>query len=316
MSAILYRKAKIEAHSLIDEIGDITPFATDPEAAVRKLGIRLVDRAVTGGDCPIAATYEAGPPPTISVAPTPSQGRHHFSILHEYGHHVSRNSWRTMQLLADFPDQQDADYLQETICDIVAAELLLPATLTADVDRKGPTAGDIVTLFENSQASREACCVKASQLMAAPGYVMLADLNGTALFTAAVRTVYRVRRDTVQPAGGAVAKAGASGRHRGVGHVRFATGNTSPDHYVDAQRVGGYVFAVFYSDSPPWEQLSLGAPNRGSWAGDEMVCEHCEFAGVTHEPRCRLCDQRRCPNCGRCGFTVDFRRCPGDFAES
>lgn len=315
MSAILYRRAKIEAHRLVDELGDTIAFAAGPEAAVRNLGVQVVDRAVVGGDCPIAATYESGPPPTISVTPTPSQGRRHFSILHEYGHHLSSNSWRTVELLADYPNQRDANYLQETICDIVAAELLLPGTLTAHVDRKGPTAANIVTLFETSQASREACCVKAAQLIAAHGYVMLADLDGTARFTAAVRTVFRVRRDTAQPADGAIARAAASGHYRGVGHVRFSTGNTSPDHYVDAQRLGAYVFAVFYGDSPPWEKLSIGAPDRGRWIGDELECEHCEFVGVTHEPRCRLCGQRRCPNCGRCGFTDDFRRCPGDFPE-
>ncbi|MDH5615182.1 MAG: hypothetical protein OEY62_01420, partial [Acidimicrobiia bacterium] len=161
----------------------------------------------------------------------------------------------------------------------------------------------------------EACCVKASQLMGSAGYVMLADLAGTARFTAAVRTEYRVRRDTPQPASGAIAAAAASGRYRGTGQVRFSSGNQSPDHYVDAKRGGEYVFAVFYADSPPWETLSLGAPDRGRWAGEELECEHCEFGGVTHEPRCRRCGQRRCPNCGRCGFTDDFRRCPGDFVE-
>lgn len=315
MSATLHRKAKIEGHTLIEELGDTTAFASDPEATIQNLGIRIVDRDVPGGDCPIAATYESGPPPTISVTPTASRGRRHFSILHEYGHHISTVSWRTMQLLADQHDQQDANYLQETICDIVAAELLLPDALVR-VDQKGPTAADIVTLFKASQASREACCVKASQLMASPGYVMLADLDGTARFTAAVRTVYRVRRDTAQVADGAITRAATSGHYRGVGPVQFATGNRSPDHYVDARRAGDYVFAVFYLDTPPWEKLSLGAPDRGRWTGDELECDHCEFVGVTYEPRCRLCGQRRCPNCGRCGFTPDYRRCPGDFPDS
>jgi len=315
VSAILHRKAKIEGQTLVEELGDTAAFAADPEATIRNLGIRIVDRDVSGGECPIAATYDSGPPPTISVTPTASRGRRHFSILHEYGHHISSGSWRTMQLLADQHDRQDANYLQETICDIVAAGLLLPAPLTAQIDRKGPSAADVVTLFEASQASREACCVKASQLMASPGYVMLADLDGTARFTAASRTVYRVRRDTVQPADGAIGGAASAGHYRGTGHVRFATGNLSPDHYVDAQRSGDYVFAVFYSESPPWEKLSLGAPDRDSWSVDELECEHCEFVGITREPHCGLCGQRRCPNCGRCGLTEDYRSCPGDFSE-
>ena len=182
-----------------------------------------------------------------------------------------------MGLLADHADQRDADYLRETICDIVAAELLLPDALTSHIQPKGPYAADIVTLFEEaSKASREACCVKASQLMGSTGYVMLADLDGTARFTAAVRTVYRVRRDTIQPAASPIAAAAESGRYRGTGPVTFASGTVSPDHHVDALRAGRYVFAVFYSDNPPWERLSLGSPDRGEWPGDELECEHCE----------------------------------------
>lgn len=309
MSAILYRKAKIEAHALVGELNDVAPFAADPETAVGNHGIQILDRPVTGGDCPIAATYTPGPPPTISVTPTPSQGRRNFSILHEYGHHLSGLSWRTMGLLASQPN---ANYLRETICDIVAAELLLPDALTSHIHRKGPTAADVAVLSDTSQASREACCIKTSQLMGSSGYVMLADLDGSARFTTAVRTVYRVRRDTVQPASSPIAKAAEAGHYRGIGHIQFASGSRSPDHYVDAQRAGNYVFAVFYNDNPPWETLSLGSPDRGGWAGDELECEHCEFAGMTHEPRCRRCGQRRCPNCDRCGLSDDHGMCPGD----
>jgi hypothetical protein len=219
-----------------------------------------------------------------------------------------------MRLIAAQQDQRGASYLKETICDIVAAELLLPADLTSHIVEKGPTASDIITLFETSNASREACCVKASQLMGSSGYVMLADLDGSARFTAAVRTVFRVRRDAPQHATGPIGKAAESGRYRGIGQVRFGSGSKSPNHHVDAQRAGEYVFAVFYTDNPPWERLSLGSPDRGGWAGDELECAHCEFVGVTYEPRCRRCGQRRCPTCQRCGLTDDLRLCPGQFA--
>ena len=313
MSAILYRKAKVEAHTLVGELDDTTPFSNDPEGTVRDLGIQILDRSATSGNCPIAATYTPGPPPSISVTLTRSQGRRLFSILHEFGHHLSNQSWRTVELLAANPDQRDADYLKETICDIVAAELLLPEALTSHIHDKGPTAADIATLAESSHASREACCVKASQLMGSSGYVMLADLNSSARFTAAVRTIYGVRRDTAQAPEGPIARAAESGCYRGVGQVQFASGNRSPEHHVDAQRAGEYVFAVFYNDNPPWERLSLGPPDRGRWIGDELECEHCEFVGTTNEPRCRQCGQRRCPNCEHCGFTESFRLCLGDF---
>ncbi len=77
--------------------------------------------------------------------------------------------------------------MEEAICDVVAAELLLPDPLVGRIGPKGPSASDVIALFYASQASREACCVKAAQTMRTPGYVMLADLTGTALFTAAAQ---------------------------------------------------------------------------------------------------------------------------------
>jgi len=313
MSTRLYRKAKIAAHDLLSAVSDRETFAAHPEAAVRNQGIAIVNRQVSGGECSIAATYDQGPPPTIAVTPSLSLGRRHFSILHEYGHHLITNSWPATTVIAEFHGQ-DARYVEEAICDVVAAELLLPDPLVGRIGPKGPSASDVIALFYASQASREACCVKAAQTMRTPGYVMLADLTGTALFTAAASTAYRVRRGTAQPANGAIARAGRSGSFRGTDSVQFSTGNQSPLHHVDARRDGDYVFGVFCIDTPPWETLSLGSPDSGDWPADELVCEHCEFAGTARGPFCRLCGQPRCPQCNNCGFDIDLRRCRGDFA--
>jgi hypothetical protein len=116
---------------------------------------------------------------------------------------------------------------------------------------KGPTAESVIELFERSEASREACCVRAAQRILGDGYIMLSDLEGTAIFTAST-TPYGVRRGTPQPGNKVIEAAIRWTTASRESRVRFPSGAQSPLFFGNAHTDGEYIFAVFVSYQPAW----------------------------------------------------------------
>jgi len=263
--------------------------------------------------CTVAGGYAPGPPPRISVALAASPGRRQFSALHEYGHHLIAGDER----LADdvFPDFADGgEALEEAICDAFAAEILLPDEL---VDRhlppEGPTARSIANLFANSAASREACCVRGSQRLRGPGYVMLAE-GRVARFTACHDLPWKVRRGTDQGERHLIAHAARTGAARHQTQIRYARGGLSSPLWGDAVATGdGYVFAVFMSNSAPWQALNIFSVNDDR---PTSVCRVCDWEFEVWGRRCQGCGEPPCPVHNVCWceeFTVPTRQCKRCF---
>jgi hypothetical protein len=258
------------------------------------------EAAVGGSGCSVDGSYQEGPPPRITVAVGVSQGRRNFTVLHELGHHLIRGGNgdpEVIDLLASQPDGGAA--LEEEVADAIAAELLLPEILVDQViGARGPTAAEVTDLFARSQASREACCVRASQRIVGAGYVMLAE-GSTARFTAAANTPYVVARGAHQGHNHLVARAARLRAARGEARLRFRSGATSDPLHGDAVASDGYVFAVFVAGRAPWLSLSILSepPGPAEHHGACLIC-HDDF--VTWERPCSTCGDPRCPTCGNC----------------
>ena len=140
-----------------------------------EIRVRLVEEQLGGNGCAVSGSYHPElTPPTLLIGRSLSHRRRAFTALHELGHHLQQTDVdlgeRTFE--ASNPLQ-----FQERACDAFAAEVLLP---DAELARPGLSARDIVSIYESSAASREACCVWASRHV--DGAVVLLDSSGTVLF--------------------------------------------------------------------------------------------------------------------------------------
>lgn len=281
--------------------------AEDPFTALESLGFELRLRAepeITG-TCSVAASLDHGPPPRITVVMAASQGRQHFSALHEFGHSRIKADTSIHDV---FFDQSDlGEHLEEDVCDALAGELLMPGShVDAHISPDGPTAASVIDLVASTpNASREACCVRAAERVIGPGHVMVIR-GGTALFTASHSTPYRVRRGTPQGAGHLAGRAATAGTARGEASVTYASNAKSDMFFVDAAYdvEEDLIVAVFMENRPPWER-GLALPNRDR-TGDATVdayCIHCEVDFVAIGAPHRACDgyfHNGDDGCGRC----------------
>jgi Zn-dependent peptidase ImmA (M78 family) len=226
------------------------------------LTVTLVDEPEVGQGCSVSGAYfyERG---QIVVSRSASRRRRNFTALHELAHHLQEHDQEFISILEEEPDAGKA--LEDDICDAFAAEVLLPEDVVNEtVGPKGPTAENVIELFEKSQASREACCVRAAQRIMGDGYVMLCDLSPTALFTAAT-SQYRIRRNTPQAQNEVIEAAIRWGNAKRESRVGFASGAQSQRFFGHAVRNDDYVFGVFVSYSPAWVKgltPSLSEPNH------------------------------------------------------
>jgi len=272
----------------------------EPFEALESLGYHVVQRPERDirGRCNVAGSFDAGPPPTINVVASASHGRRLFTALHEFGHRLVADD---APLQDAFDDENDQGVqLEEDVCDAVAAELLIPdEVVDRHIEQRGPTAHSVLALFGETLASREACCVRASQRIVGSGYVMLA-VDGVAQFTAAHNTVYRIRRGTEQPEGQLVRQAAERGSAQGRAQLRFASGKLSPLHWGQAVRDDDYVFAVFVDASPAWIRGPAIAAPDDIFVGADAYCPHCEVDFEAYGPPCPHCGGYQHRRCGRC----------------
>ncbi|MGH8930022.1 MAG: ImmA/IrrE family metallo-endopeptidase [Egibacteraceae bacterium] len=249
------------------------------------------------GDCPIDGSYFPDPP-QISVAESLSRRRVNFSVLHELGHHLQASDILLADILWREPDGGIG--LEEDVSDTFAAEVLLPQRLVDEIiDDAGPTAAAVAELFGATQASREACCVRASHRVRGPGYVVLADPDGTIRFAAPANQRYRIAPGTQQGRTHLLARAGRMGQARGESSLAYWHGSRTPAYQANAVCRDGYVFAVFVAGRPSWSNLSSLASDRPE--GVHTVCPSCDEEFEAFGPPCAACSVHRCQRCGKCG---------------
>ena len=299
----------------------LAQLASDPAATVTgAYGVRVESRPAgpSGESCPVDGIYRPGPPPLILVARGTSPARQRFTILHELGHHLIEHDDRLNDLLVG-----DDGRREESVCNEVAAAVLIPDATVEEVLAQGvPTGERVARLHDATNASRESCCVAAARHLRRSGCVILGTTDGQAVFTAChPATPWRIARRTQQGPDSLLARASArpSGHARGETRVRFASGATSGRLHGDAFTADRqWVFAVIVDDShSPWKTgLKFGIADRGP-EGEEIECANCGEASLVFTAPCRNCGDRTCPTCGHCSCNTRpaQRLCAGCFLD-
>ncbi|MEC3998893.1 ImmA/IrrE family metallo-endopeptidase [Actinacidiphila sp. DG2A-62] len=269
-----------------------------------EIQIRMVPESGGGGRCSVAGSYDDETvPPTVHVGQARSLRRQGFTALHELGHHLQQTDPDLGDRLFDW---SDSEALEEAACDAFAARILLPESQLPDhLRERGPTAADVVALFESSRASREACCVRASEFIISSGTVVLLDTDGTVVFAA--------RHGMIPPARGsdqaATPLVRAALKSRGSAqvdrtHILFRDGHRGEDLYGQADWMDqDYLVAVLGVDQVAWRRFTAPRPGTGTNRfRSGWICETCH-EGFTVSGDCEQCRQPQCPQ-GHCGCTA------------
>ncbi|MFD9059932.1 ImmA/IrrE family metallo-endopeptidase [Kitasatospora purpeofusca] len=259
--------------------------------------------ATEGGEgrCSVAGSYmDRTDPPTLVVGTSRSYRRCGFTALHELGHHLQQTDPGLGQALFAW---KDSEVFEDAACDAFAARVLIPDSETpATLRQRGPSATDVVEMFHHSQASREACCVRAAEHIAG-GAVVLLDGDGTVIFTVS-RSLIPPARGTDQSGTPLIERAlrtRATTQHDKT-YVEYRSGKPSELLYGQAAWCDEeYVVAVLVPDNAPWLKFSVPRPGSGaSWYGTSWVCETCGEAFEVSTAPCDQCRVAVCPD-GHCG---------------
>lgn len=256
-------------------------------------------------DCSVAGGYRWDPP-TLIVTESMSRRRQQFTLLHELGHHIQRTD---IDLGTRIVEHREPEAFEDDCCDAFAAQILLPDDLVnAHISGRGPTVGTATELFESSNASRAAICVRLANRLQSPGTVVVLDKTGIVTFAAARGGLYPPARGSDQTGNPLVRSAldtEQAGRTavRDDAQVWYRDGHSSERLYGQAAWAGDRLFLVMVAYSAPW--LSMSPPRDGTAQHTKdrwEQCEHCQRSFVIGFT-CRSCGQPRCP-AGHCGCTT------------
>jgi Zn-dependent peptidase ImmA (M78 family) len=303
------------ANRLFDDLEDAIAERDD-------VAVEMVSPSLKSG-CSIAAAYlRNSDPPRIVIGRTNSAGRKSFSLGHEFAHHLIDQDPIVADLLFEAGTRGPA--LEEDICDAFAAMLLIADdAVDAALGSKGVTAAAVARLFTACNASREACAVAMAQQLHGEGYVAIlrqeteaGDNYLSAQFCARTQNAFPIARGTAQE-DHLLNHAVRAGRAQGHARLRFPSGALTDEYHCDAVHSGGYMFAVFVSESPPWGGLSIRSSKGGGY--ETSWCDNCseEFRPVGAS--CLGCGEYQCPTCRRCSCVAapapSARICRSCFLE-
>lgn len=268
--------------------------------ALKDLGVTVTVTDSVPDGCSVAGSCHR-PSRTITVVKA-AVPRMKFTALHELGHllgddHVEfQTELHRLAQVTRRPVEEDA-------CEAFAAALLLPEPVV-DAVLTAVTARSVAELIAAApSASREACAVAAAQRLRAPGYVMLLNSAGRAVFTARSGDAFPIARGTSQADSvlDPLLRTGLPVRDRGG--LVFARGSRTQALYVDAAEADEVRYVVAVTDDPDWEVLHV--PDRSS-ATDRGIEGHCEQCSTdfTSWQRCDDCGEPRHAECGSCGCSV------------
>lgn len=263
--------------------------------------------------CSVAGHYDGeSEPPALYVAKAASVRRRHFTALHEFGHHLQQTD---RELGRALQRQDDDEQFEERACDLFASRVLLPDALVSQtIGERGPDVESVEGLFANSNASRAACCVRAAQLLASPGCVVLLNPDGTVSFAASSGEVFPPARGSDQSSTPLV-KAALANPDRTVErdtHVLYRSGHTSANLSGQVGWVGDYIIAVMGQDRVAWKRFTPSTPSGGGNSTSKRFhdCEVCVSAFPV-DAMCARCGTPECPS-GHCRCTLATeRQCPG-----
>lgn len=312
------------ARRLRDQLADAKPGTIDrlrddawreisnwTEIVVREVGTAPGDSCSVAGYCNLQVS-----PAVVSIASGMAHRRRTFTLLHEIAHFLQQNDvmWADLAL---YKQKDFGRRLEEQVCDAFAAEILLGDGLTERVVADtAVSASTVQSLFDASQASRSACCVRTAQLLPAGGWVLLTDMEGVVQFAAASGDRGVPTRGTVQGNGHISLRAAQFGSARSEdAWISFRSGRRLNGLYADSVRDAGwrYVYTVITMEVPPW--LPAYTQPRKFVQAPEWDCFVCSATAKTAPDSCSICKQPKCWRCAMCacGQRQTEKRCSKCF---
>ena len=260
--------------------------AADPVGEVQRLGV-TVRWASTADACGLHASYDRDTD-TITLDLSASDARTRFSCLHELGHREVDSDDEINDWLWDLGPDGSRRTLEE-LCDAFAAEILLPLEDCRARLRPGFGAREVLDLMGEATASREACVVRAAQLLHEPGIVVLAGPDAVVQFSSCRSLRFRVGRGVPQRADSVIGRAAAQEYASTAGDsLQLATGTSFELFRGDARSRQGVIVAVLRRVDPDEEREPKA-----------VTCPKCD--DVLDDPDwCPTCRRPVCPTHG-CG---------------
>lgn len=275
--------------------------------------LRLVPESDTEGGCTVAGGYRGSEsPPALIVTRSLSPRRRAFTALHEFGHHLQRTTLDLAEVLLQHTAEED---LEEAACQVFASRVLLPDALVNELTpARGPDATTVAEFFARSNASRAACCVRAAELLAGGGAVVMYRENGTvdmAVSTGLIPPARGSDQSTTPLLARMLARPNGTVEHDNT-VIAYSTG-TSDLLYGQATWVDGYIVAILMLDNASWKPLALPRPSTGAYTGPSTwaTCSHCYTSFEITADVCSRCTTPRCPSrhCD-CPNSTGERTCP------
>jgi len=237
--------------------------------------------------------------------PTESR-RHNFTIAHELGHHLIADDDDCPSWLAD---QGDPDRLEEEICDLIAARLLIPdSDIDAALAGSPPEAETVARLYAATRASRTACAIAVANKLPCEGFGALIEPGSSEIFAGArardtrpyawkgnpIPPAHPLRRENL-PARSKAWWPDPSGKRR--------------TFYMTVADVAGFTCALF-AENDLWqvETLHVNLPAEPDRGNDASITCPCGYKGKTRMFPCRECGASECPQCGECDCARRARR--------
>lgn len=301
-------------------------FSTNPKQAITSgLGLSVAPAnhlsvaRKGGGACDGMSFLKNG---VILYAPTENSRRENFTLAHEAGHWALDQS--PDEVHDWIADESDPARVVETICDRVAALLLIPHdTVAATIGLGRVHARHILDLYNATTASRQTCAVAlANEMRGLAAVVIIERYSGEVSFSS-VRpdpqhgwpAVFPWRGQTLSRTHPLLQV--KPGETRPPRRITWETPwRTSANFYVDAVADDRRIYAVF-SAADLWGVDVYHAPDDRDYEIRLSLSGRCcgvDFEGLGYP--CSECEKPFCPQCKRCKCDRDAARevmCDGCF---
>lgn len=282
--------------------------AADPKRALtERFGLRIREQAKlaqsrdAGGWCDGISFLDDG---VVLYAPSLFSRRENFTLAHELGHKLTEDDDDALNWLAD---RDESGRELERLCDLIAAELLLPATLVTHVlSNHPPAAAHIRELYEASAASEVVCSIVLAQRLPCQGAVLMMDIGAHTVSYASVASpdddgwplAYPWPRQDV-PAHHRLPRLRANQSAREESWWATPWGERQ-DYYLDAVAGGRRIHAVLAS-CDLWQvtRFHTVKPETAGRPVRQFDCR-CGFRGTARGYPCGDCGQPYCPSCKEC----------------
>lgn len=261
----------------------------------------LAGRRGAGGWCDGMSFVDEG----VVLISSAGNRRDNFTGAHELAHALVDGCDPALDWVAD---QSDPDRALETLCDRVAARLLLPLQRVTDIlADDAPRAAHLRALHDASAASEPVCAIALAARLPCQGAVLIADLDDPTVRYATVATaddgwpVAFPWPGREIPATHLLRRIGPHEQRSERSWWATPWGDRQ-DYYLDVVTSARCIHAVL-SVYDLWQVSAFHGADRPVTAGVpelDSACS-CGFRGVIRGYPCSACGQPFCPRCGcRC----------------